>query len=52
MALKRNGVQIILVSLAPDDVDGLVHAHFWVLLAVLHLITGQNPIVADLFKVE
>lgn len=51
IALKGNGVQIILVCFASDDVDGFVHSYFWVLVAVFNLITGQNAIIADLLKI-
>ena len=36
VALKGNGVQIILISFASYDVDGLVHTDLWVLLAVFY----------------
>lgn len=52
VALKGNGVQIILISFASNDVDGFVHSDLRVLLAVFYLITGQNAIVADLLKID
>ena len=52
VALKGNGVQIILISFASYDVDGLVHTDLWVLLAVFYLITGQNAIIAYLLKID
>lgn len=51
VALKRNGVQIVLVSFASDDINGLMHSNLRVLLAVLYLITGQNAIIANLLEV-
>lgn len=41
-----------MVGFASNDVDCLMHSDPRVLLAVLHLITGQNPVVADLLKFE
>jgi len=41
-----------LIGFATDDVNGLVHANLGVLLAVFHLITGQNPVVADLLEFD
>lgn len=51
ITLKGNGVQIILISFASDDINCFVHTNFWVLVAVLYLITGQNAIIADLLKI-
>jgi hypothetical protein len=50
ITLKCDGVQIILIGFATDDINGLVHADLGVLLTVFHLITGQNPVVADLLE--
>jgi hypothetical protein len=52
ITLKGNGIQIILVSFIPDDIDSLMHSDLWMLVAVLYLITGQNPIVADLLELD
>ena len=52
VALKGNGVQIILISFASNDVNGFVHSNLRVLLAVFYLITGQNAIIADLLKID
>jgi hypothetical protein len=52
VTLKGNGVQIILISFASNDVNGFVHSNLRVLLAVFYLITGQNTIIADLLKID
>ena len=41
-----------MISLASDDVDGLMHSDLWVLSAVFYLITGQNAIVAYLLEID
>jgi len=51
ITLKGNGVQIILICFPSDDVDCFMHTYFWVLVAVVYLITGQNAIIADLLKI-
>ena len=52
VALKWNGVQIILISLASDDIYGLMHSNLGVLIAVFYLITGQNAIIAYLLEID
>lgn len=52
VALLGDGVQIILVSLAPDDVDGFVHANPRVLLTVSLLVLGQDAVVRNLDKLN
>lgn len=51
ITLKGNGVQIILISFASNYINCFVHTNFWVLVAVVYLITGQNAIIADLLKI-
>lgn len=52
VAVACDSVQIILVGLVPDDVDGLMHVYLGMLSAVFFLIAREDAVVRDLHEVD